>query len=82
MSETKEQQAIRIVKEYKEGKPVLPEELQESLQTVLEQAEKYRKIADTWLDNKDDINYPTIFFLRVCKEVIENFEIEKKKSMI
>lgn len=82
MSETKEQQAIRIVKEYKEGKPVLPEELQESLQTVLEQAEKYRKIADTWLDNKDDPNYPTVFFLRVCKEVIEDFKIEKKKSMI
>jgi hypothetical protein len=47
---------------------------------LIEQSEKYQKLSETWLDSKKDPSYETIQFLRVCKEVIEDFKIEKRRK--
>ena len=47
---------------------------------LIEQAEKYQKIEQSWKEGIKK-NEETIFFLRKCKEVIENFKIETRKKM-
>ena len=45
---------------------------------LVEQAEKYQKIERAWTTEQEK---ETIFFLRICKEVIEGVELPKKKKM-
>jgi len=45
---------------------------------LIEQAEKYIQIEQAWSEYQDK---ETLFFLRKCKQVIENVEIPKRKSM-
>lgn len=52
-----------------------------ALQELIEKAEKYQKIEDAWNKKDKDKDYQVIHFIRECKEVIENFKIEKRKRM-
>lgn len=45
---------------------------------LVEQAEKYQKIERAWTTEQKK---ETIFFLRICKEVIEGVELPTKKKM-
>jgi len=46
---------------------------------LIEQTEKYQKIKQSW-ENEQNSN--ALFFLRTCKEVIEDMEIPKRKKRI
>ncbi|MGG0667806.1 hypothetical protein ABE073_04670 [Lederbergia citrisecunda] len=48
----------------------------EEMDYMVEYAKKYEQLHNSWfecIDNKDDI----LFFLRKCKEIIEDFKPEK-----
>lgn len=52
----------------------------EEMDWVVEQSIKYQKLHNQWfesIENKDD----TIFFLRKCKEVFEDFKPDVRKAM-
>lgn len=53
----------------------------EVLQNAQERAGKYEKIQAAWFKGIEE-KEQTIFFLRKCKEVIEDFEIPKEKPMV
>lgn len=64
-----------------DSKKLIQYEVQsEHFQWLLEQAEKYQKIEQSWKKGVEE-HKETIFFLRTCKEVIEGFKIETRKRM-
>lgn len=52
----------------------------EDLYWLIEQTEKYQKIEQSWKEGIEE-NKDTVFFLRKCKEVIEDFKTETRKKM-
>lgn len=46
-------------------------------QELLKNAKKYEKLRDTWFKCSED-GEDTIFFMRKCKEVFEDFKTEKR----
>lgn len=48
--------------------------------TLIDNAEKFQRISDAWLENINNMDYETVQFLRVCKEVIEDIEIPKRNK--
>lgn len=52
----------------------------EEMDYMVEYAKKYEQLHNMWfkcIEDKDD----TIFFLRKCKEIIEDFKMDSRKSM-
>jgi len=53
----------------------------EEMDCMMKYAKKYEELHNQWyksINDKDDV----IMFIRKCKEIIEDFEIPRRKSMI
>lgn len=53
----------------------------EEMDYMMQYAKKYQQLHEAWFNGIEN-NDPTIFFLRKCKEVIEDFEMPTRKSHI
>lgn len=52
----------------------------DDLKWLIKQSEKYKKIEQSWKEGIEE-HKETIFFLRTCKEAIEDFKTETRKRM-